>query len=62
MCTILCLPTIPLDQLCFVGRLSGMVASWVLCARACEQHNNWYWPEKKHLKVGEINTFVFSLT
>lgn len=27
MCTILCLPTIPLDQLCFVGRLSGMVAS-----------------------------------
>lgn len=32
-----------------------------LCARACEQHNNWYWPEKKHLKVGEINTFVFSL-
>lgn len=49
------------SALFFVGRFSGMVASWELCARACEQHNNWYWPEKKHLKVGEINTFVFSL-
>lgn len=46
--TLLCLQSILLYQLCFLGRLSGMGACSAFPVRMCEQHNNWYWPENKH--------------
>lgn len=44
---LLCLQSILLCRLCFLGGLSGMGACWVFPVRMCEQHNNWYWPENK---------------